>query len=52
MIDVFKEWLYFGNSAALKELRGLTMQQRNQLAAEAKNFADWLATENSREINK
>lgn len=51
METVIRNWLYYSERDALKELQKFDMAARQRMAAEAKNFADWLALENSRDIN-
>lgn len=52
MASILRAWLYYTEGSALKALRDLSMQERNDMAAKAQKFADWLALENSREISK
>ena len=52
MIDVLRQWLWFSERDGLERLRQLTMKERNDMAAKAQEFANWIALENSREINK
>lgn len=51
MQTIISNWLYSGQDIALKELQAFDMAARQRMAAEAKNFADWIALENSRDIN-
>lgn len=51
MLTTIRNWLYNGEARALQELQTYDMATRNRMAAEAQSFADWLALENSRDIN-
>lgn len=51
MLTTIRNWLYNGEDRALQELKTYDMATRQRMAAEAQQFANWLALENSREIN-
>lgn len=52
MKEILQAWLFFGERPALEELHKFDMRQRNDMVAKAQAFADWLALQSSREINK
>lgn len=52
MKEIFQNWTLGDEHEALAVLREYSMSNRNNLAAEAQKFADWLALQNSRDSNK
>ena len=51
MPEILRKWLHSSQQDAIEELQEFGMRERNEMAAQAQAFADWLALQNSRAIN-